>query len=169
MKKLLMLAALAVIPALFNTGCATGEYNKVVSDLEMANQEKAALQGENERLQDQVGTLRKQNDDLKNSLAAIQAEKPKPVEKPATRVHWFIPDGMRADPKVFDIYGWAEEGKLPNLRRLMQRGAYGYSIPTFPSHTPTNFATLLTGAYPERHGIADVAQVERHELRGRAG
>lgn len=74
---------------------------------------------------------------------------------PATRVHWFIPDGMRADPEVFDVFRWAEEGKLPNLQRLMQRGACGYSIPTFPSHTPTNFATLLTGAYPERHGIAD--------------
>lgn len=71
------------------------------------------------------------------------------------RLHWFIPDGMRADPELFDIYRWAEEGKLPNLRRLMERGAYGFSIPTFPSHTPTNFATLLTGTYPERHGIAD--------------
>jgi predicted AlkP superfamily phosphohydrolase/phosphomutase len=75
----------------------------------------------------------------------------------ASRLHWFIPDGMRADPELFDIYRWAEEGKLPNLRRLMERGAYGFSVPAFPSHTPTNFATLLTGAYPERHGIADGA------------
>ncbi len=75
--------------------------------------------------------------------------------RPPIRLHWFIPDGMRADPELFDVYRWAEEGKLPNLRRLMERGAYGFSVPTFPSHTPTNFATILTGAYPERHGIAD--------------
>jgi predicted AlkP superfamily phosphohydrolase/phosphomutase len=83
------------------------------------------------------------------------ADEPEADARPVTRLHWFIPDGMRADPELFDIYRWAKEGKLPNLRRLMERGAYGFSIPTFPSHTPTNFATLLTGAYPERHGIAD--------------
>lgn len=76
-------------------------------------------------------------------------------EGPITRVYWFIPDGMRADPDVFTIYKWAEEGKLPNIKKLMERGAYGYSIPDFPSHTPTNFASLLTGTHPKTHGIAD--------------
>jgi predicted AlkP superfamily phosphohydrolase/phosphomutase len=87
-------------------------------------------------------------------VAATDAD-PEVNPHPATRLHWFIPDGMRADPELFDIYRWAEEGKLPHLKRLMENGAYGFSVPTFPSHTPTNFATLLTGAYPERHGIAD--------------
>ncbi|MFH1403230.1 MAG: alkaline phosphatase family protein [Candidatus Altiarchaeota archaeon] len=71
------------------------------------------------------------------------------------KLHWFIPDGMRADPETFNVYEWAEEGKLPNIKKLMDRGSYGYSIPTFPSHTPTNFASLLTGTYPEKHGVAD--------------
>ncbi|HCH61323.1 MAG TPA: hypothetical protein DFR83_00865, partial [Deltaproteobacteria bacterium] len=70
-------------------------------------------------------------------------------------LHWFLPDGMRADPDVFDVFQWAEEGRMPNLHALMQRGTYGWSIPTFPTHTPTNFATLLTGAPPEVHGVAD--------------
>ncbi len=74
---------------------------------------------------------------------------------PATRLHWFIPDGLRADPVTFDIFRWAQEGKLPHLQALMARGSYGYSIPAFPSHTPANFATLLTGATPEVHGVAD--------------
>lgn len=78
----------------------------------------------------------------------------KPLQK-EPKLYWFIPDGMRADPDVFTIYQWAEEGKLPNIKKMMDNGAYGYSIPTFPSHTPTNFATLLTGAYPTRHGITD--------------
>ena len=78
-----------------------------------------------------------------------------PVGPPATRLHWFIPDGLRADPQTFDLFRWAEEGKLPNLKALIARGASGYSIPAFPSHTPANFATLLTGSTPRVHGVAD--------------
>lgn len=71
------------------------------------------------------------------------------------KLHWFIPDGMRNDPDLMNIFKWAEEGKLPNIKKLMERGSYGYSIPLFPSHTPTNFASLLTGTYPTVHGVAD--------------
>ncbi len=71
------------------------------------------------------------------------------------KLYWFIPDGMRADPDLFNIYEWAEAGELPNIKKMMDQGSYGYSIPTFPSHTPTNFATLLTGSYPKTHGVAD--------------
>jgi predicted AlkP superfamily phosphohydrolase/phosphomutase len=76
-------------------------------------------------------------------------------DKSNIKLYWFIPDGMRADPDLFNIYKWAEEGKLPNIKKMMNKGSYGYSIPTFPSHTPTNFATLLTGTYPKTHGVAD--------------
>lgn len=78
--------------------------------------------------------------------------------KPAacsTRLYWFIPDGTRADPDLFRFFEWAEDGTLPNIGKLMDMGARGYSIPTFPSHTPTNFATLFTGSYPSVHGVAD--------------
>ncbi|MBI3543056.1 MAG: alkaline phosphatase family protein [Deltaproteobacteria bacterium] len=71
------------------------------------------------------------------------------------KLYWFIPDGMRADRGEFNIYRWAAEGKLPNIKRMMEEGAHGYSIPDFPSHTPINFASLLTGAHPSKHGIAD--------------
>ncbi|MBS3164031.1 alkaline phosphatase family protein [Candidatus Woesearchaeota archaeon] len=71
------------------------------------------------------------------------------------KLYWFIPDGMRAEPTLFDIYSWAEEGKLPNIKRMMEQGSYGYSIPVFPGHTPVNFATLLTGTTPLHHGVAD--------------
>lgn len=73
----------------------------------------------------------------------------------AEKVYWFIPDGARAEPDIFTIYKWAEEGKLPNIKKMMENGAYGYSIPDFPGHTPVNFASLLTGAHPTVHGIAD--------------
>lgn len=71
------------------------------------------------------------------------------------KLYWFIPDGLRADPSLFTIFQWAEEGLMPNLKKMMDSGSYGYSIPVFPGHTPTNFATLLTGSTPRVHGIAD--------------
>lgn len=71
------------------------------------------------------------------------------------KLYWFIPDGLRADPSLFTVFQWAKEGLLPNLKKMMENGAYGYSLPVFPGHTPTNFATLLTGATPRVHGIAD--------------
>ena len=76
-------------------------------------------------------------------------------KKEAIKLYWFIPDGMRADPDVFNIYRWAKEGKLPNIKKMMDNGAYGYSIPDFPSHTPANFGSLLTGSHPIVHGVAD--------------
>ncbi|MCH7828662.1 alkaline phosphatase family protein [Patescibacteria group bacterium] len=86
-------------------------------------------------------------------------------EVQASKLYWFIPDGMRADPEEFDVFKWAQEGKLPNIKKMMDNGAYGYSIPVFPSHTPTNFATLFTGAFPTVHGIADgPMHVEGHPL-----
>lgn len=71
------------------------------------------------------------------------------------KLYWFIPDGVRAEPSVFTVFEWAKEGKLPNIKKLMDRGTYGYSYPNFPSHTPTNFAALLTGSYPAVNGVDD--------------
>lgn len=71
------------------------------------------------------------------------------------KLYWFVPDGLRADPETFRIFDWAREGKLPNLKRMMDQGAYGYSVPVFPSHTPVNFASLFTGLSPIGHGVAD--------------
>jgi len=77
------------------------------------------------------------------------------MTKADPKLYWFIPDGMRADPDLFNIFKWAEEGKLPNIKTMMEKGSYGYAIPVFPGHTPVNFATLLTGTFPKTHGIAD--------------
>jgi predicted AlkP superfamily phosphohydrolase/phosphomutase len=71
------------------------------------------------------------------------------------KLYWFIPDGLRADPDLFKIYEWAEKGLLPNIKKMMDQGSYGYSIPVFPGHTPANFATLLTGKKPSEHGVTD--------------
>ncbi|UCG38406.1 MAG: alkaline phosphatase family protein [bacterium] len=80
---------------------------------------------------------------------------PAGVRSGHVRLYWFIPDGLRADPSVFNLYEWARQGLLPNIRKMMESGSYGYSMPVFPGHTPTNFATLLTGSTPRVHGVAD--------------
>ena len=41
----------------------------------------------------------------------------------------------------------------PNLRALMERGAWGGVLPAYPTITPTNWATISTGAWPGTHGI----------------
>jgi len=79
----------------------------------------------------------------------------KTADSTKLKLYWFIPDGMRAEPDLFTVYKWADEGKLPNIKKLMKNGSYGYSYPNFPSHTPTNFAALLTGTYPEVNGVDD--------------
>lgn len=85
--------------------------------------------------------------------------------RPTLKLYWLIPDGLRAEPDVFQMYKWAAEGELPNIKRMMETGVYGYSIPVFPSHTPVNFATLLTGADPVVHGVADgPMHIEGHPL-----
>lgn len=84
----------------------------------------------------------------KKSIETTKTTKP-------VKLYWFIPDGFRAENVTFKIYEWAKEGKLPNLKRMMDEGTYGFSIPVFPGHTPTNFATLMTGTTPDVHGIAD--------------
>lgn len=81
------------------------------------------------------------------------------------KLYWLTADGMRADESLFNMYKWAEEGKLPNIKKLMERGAYGYSIPEFPSLTSNNIATLHTGATAKTHGIIEGAmRVENHPL-----
>ena len=77
------------------------------------------------------------------------------ISQDKLKLYWFIPDGLRADPEIFNIYRWAEQGHLPNIKRMMEMGSFGYSRPVYPGHTPTNFATLLTGTLPETHGVAD--------------
>lgn len=87
------------------------------------------------------------NSPFRSSLAAPKDAK----------LYWFIADGMRAEEDLFTVYKWAKEGKLPNIKKLMENGAYGYSIPDFPTLTSTNIASLLTGAKPITHGVVEGA------------
>ena len=47
------------------------------------------------------------------------------------------------------------EGKLPNLARLREQGAYRRLRTTFPSLSPVAWSTFATGVSPARHNIFD--------------
>lgn len=47
---------------------------------------------------------------------------------------------------------FAAEGCLPNFQRMLDEGAVNQTLPSFPVWTPTNWATLSTGAHTGTHG-----------------
>ena len=49
---------------------------------------------------------------------------------------------------------FAAEGALPHFERLLREGAVNQTLPSFPVWTPTNWATLSTGAHTGTHGVA---------------
>jgi predicted AlkP superfamily phosphohydrolase/phosphomutase len=54
------------------------------------------------------------------------------------------------------VYGFAREGKLPALGALMARGVVGTNcLGPLPTITPTNWTTIVTGAWPGTHHITD--------------
>ena len=51
---------------------------------------------------------------------------------------------------------FAERGQLPTAKRLLDEGVYATRcLPVFPTLTPTNWASIATGAWPATHGITD--------------
>ena len=63
----------------------------------------------------------------------------------------------------FDGWRWdyIDRAEVPHLRALASRGVRAEGlIPSFPSKTFPNHYTLVTGLYPERHGIVSNVIVE---------
>jgi predicted AlkP superfamily phosphohydrolase/phosphomutase len=53
------------------------------------------------------------------------------------------------------IRNWAEEGKLPTFRRLMERGVVGQLRSTVPPTSGPSWSTFMTGKNPGKTGIYD--------------
>lgn len=49
---------------------------------------------------------------------------------------------------------FAAEGLLPNLKRLADEGVVTESYSSLPAWTPTNWATLMTGAHTGTHTVS---------------
>ncbi len=60
------------------------------------------------------------------------------------------------DGVTFDlIQPWLDEGRLPNLTRLMHEGAYGRLRSTIPPVSASAWASFATGTNPGQHGLVD--------------
>src|SRR6188474_778998 len=72
--------------------------------------------------------------------------RPEHLQKPSVLLVSF--DGFRAD--------YLDRFELPNFRRVMARGARARGMhPVFPTITFPNHYSLVTGLYPEHHGIVE--------------
>lgn len=56
-----------------------------------------------------------------------------------------------AEPEL--VEPWVQQGKLPVLASLIQRGALGRIRSTIPPVTPPAWTSIITGLQPGRHGI----------------
>ncbi|HIQ00986.1 MAG TPA: hypothetical protein EYH30_02465 [Anaerolineales bacterium] len=74
-----------------------------------------------------------------------------------------LPGGHRPGPKVMligiDSATWrvmmplVKAGRLPNIARLMEEGAYGPLKTFYPTLSPLIWATMSTGKSPDKHGM----------------
>lgn len=62
---------------------------------------------------------------------------------------------------------WAQEGLLPNVARLLDRGCWltGGAVAEFPSVTLVNHTSALTGVGPGRHGVVGNVYYDREQGR----
>ncbi len=60
------------------------------------------------------------------------------------------------------------DGKLPNLQRLIQKGAYGTLRSTVPPVTAPAWSSFITGTNPGRHGIFYFFKREKDKHGGRS-
>jgi predicted AlkP superfamily phosphohydrolase/phosphomutase len=67
-------------------------------------------------------------------------------------------DGL--DPRIAERL--IDEGKLPNLARLKQQGAYRRLATTYPALSPVAWSTFSTGVNPARHNIFDFLNRDLH-------
>ncbi|HSH05338.1 MAG TPA: alkaline phosphatase family protein [Anaerolineae bacterium] len=55
---------------------------------------------------------------------------------------------------------WAAEGYLPHIAKLIERGSFGVLNSTIPVHSPTAWASFITGLNPGKHGVFDFVRRE---------
>ena len=65
------------------------------------------------------------------------------------------------------IRRFANENMLPNFRYFLQNGSVSEALSVLPPYTPTNWATIATGAVPGRHGAGNWTDVTVEDSRDR--
>lgn len=62
---------------------------------------------------------------------------------------------------------FVDEGVLPHFGELLKGGAHSFALSVMPPYTPTNWATIATGALPGRHGAGNWTDVDVRDAVGR--
>ena len=65
------------------------------------------------------------------------------------------------------IKRFVKEGVLPNFARMFQEGSRSYALSVVPPYTPTNWATIASGALPGRHGAGNWTDITPSDPIGR--
>ena len=68
----------------------------------------------------------------------------------AKKIYAYGMDGFITPMMKFFV----DEGSLPNFARFLQEGTVNQTYPSFPVWTPTNWATLSTGAHTGTHSVS---------------
>lgn len=70
------------------------------------------------------------------------------------------------DGGTFDlIEPWANEGELPNFKKMMDGGVYSNLITTYPPLTGPAWVSMGTGCNPGKHGVFDYVSSDINKLR----
>lgn len=68
------------------------------------------------------------------------------------------------DGATYDLLTpWFEQGHLPNLQRLVGRGAQGELTTIIPPYTPVAWPSIMSGHNPGQHGVFDFMYRDTHE------
>lgn len=93
--------------------------------------------------------------------AGAEPRAPRPLHALADRLLIIGLDGATFD--VLDPL--MAEGRMPNLKRFIERGVAGILHSTRPPITPAAWTTFMTGKGPGRHGIIDFEKYDPREHR----
>lgn len=72
-------------------------------------------------------------------------------------------DGLQ----LCQVQHFAEEGTLPNFKKLLDTGSVGELLPELPAWTPTNWGTTATGALPGSTMLAGWHRRQNDDLEGK--
>ncbi len=81
------------------------------------------------------------------------------MNEKSTQPHKLLVIGLDGAPYPL-IQAWSAAGYLPNLAHLIANGSFGVLRSTIPVHSPTAWASFITGLNPGKHGVFDFVRRE---------
>jgi predicted AlkP superfamily phosphohydrolase/phosphomutase len=96
-----------------------------------------------------------QKNELQKTASPLAIAYPRSQQQPKLKIIIFAWDGATWDV----INPLLQQKKLPNLQRLIDRGAAGHFHTFCPTKTPVIWADIMTGKNPKKHGIYEFSRL----------